>query len=550
MPPEVTDAPPAPAPSGRSPETVVLRRTARRAGRSGALWGYVFGAMVASTAWSYTSIYTTPAQREALVKAFGNNRATIALFGPAPQLDTVAGFTVLKSFLTLSIIGAVWGLLTSTRLLRGEEDAGRWEPLLGGATTRGRATAQALGGLIAGVAGLFVVTAAIIVIAGRSSRVGIPPTAGLFYALALVASAWMFVAVGALCSQLGATRRRAVGYAAWVLGASYALRMVADSGSGLHGLIWLSPLGWVEEMSPLTSPDPWPLLPIIACTAVLWLVTVDLSGRRDVGSSTVPDRDRARPRLRLLGGQAGLAVRLIRPTVVGWSAAVAVCGLLLGFVVHAAAPSLADSSVKDVLGRLGATGSEVASFLGVSFLVISVLVGYVAAGQVAAARGEELEGRLDPLVTRPVSRVTWLGTRLAVAAAALVALGLLGGLATLLGAVSGGAGVHAGVVLGAGLNTVPPALCILGLGALAYGGAPRAASTVVYGLVTYAVLVDLVGGIGALPGWIGDTSVFHQMAPAPATPPNWTAAAVMVGIGLVGSVAGCASLSRRDLLGP
>jgi len=135
-------------PTGRSPETVVLRRTARRACRSGALWGYVFGAFVASTAWSYSSLYRTPHQRDALAAAFGSNRATIALFGPAPMLQTSAGFTVLKTFLTLSLIGAVWGLMTSTRLLRGEEDAGRWEVLLTGATTRGRATAQAVCGLV------------------------------------------------------------------------------------------------------------------------------------------------------------------------------------------------------------------------------------------------------------------------------------------------------------------------------------------------------------------------------------------------------------------
>ena len=38
--------------------------------------------------------------------------------------------------MTLMVLGAVWGLLTSTRLLRGEEDAGRWELLLAGQTTR------------------------------------------------------------------------------------------------------------------------------------------------------------------------------------------------------------------------------------------------------------------------------------------------------------------------------------------------------------------------------------------------------------------------------
>jgi len=396
---------------------------------------------------------------------------------------------------------------------------------------------------------LWAVTAAVIVVAGRSARIAIPPGAGLFFALALVSDALLFTAIGALCSQLGATRRRAAGYAGAVLGASYAVRMVADSGAGLHGLIWLSPLGWVESLQPLTGPRPWPLVPIFACTAVVALVTVRLAASRDVGASTIPDRDRADPRLRLLGGHAGLSLRLVRPTVVAWAAAVALTGLLIGFVAHAAAGSISGSSVRDVLSRLGAPGAGTATFLAVDFLIIAILLGFVAAGLVSAVRSEELEGRLDPLLTRPVSRASWLGARLVVAAGALVACGIVGGLATLLGVVSGGATADAGAVVGAGLNTVPPAVCVLGLGALAYGIAPRAASLVVYGLVTWSVLIDLVGGVGALDHWVADTSVFHQMAAAPAAPPNWPAIAVLVSIGIAGSVGGCLCLARRDLQG-
>ena len=40
-------------------------------------------------------------QRTRLAAAFGSNNATSALFGPAPQLQTVAGFTVFKIFMTL-----------------------------------------------------------------------------------------------------------------------------------------------------------------------------------------------------------------------------------------------------------------------------------------------------------------------------------------------------------------------------------------------------------------------------------------------------------------
>ena len=109
----------------RAPATVVAWRTARAATRSGAVWGAVFAVSVASAAVSYSTLYTSPSSHRALAAAYGTNHATSALFGPAPGLDTVAGFTAFKVGMSLVLLGAVWGLLTGTRLLRGEEDQGR-----------------------------------------------------------------------------------------------------------------------------------------------------------------------------------------------------------------------------------------------------------------------------------------------------------------------------------------------------------------------------------------------------------------------------------------
>ena len=70
----------------------------------------------------------------------------------------------------LIIVGAIWGLLTATRLLRGEEDAGRWELFLAGRTTRRHAAAQAIAGLAAGFVVLWTLTAAFTVVAGSRSE--------------------------------------------------------------------------------------------------------------------------------------------------------------------------------------------------------------------------------------------------------------------------------------------------------------------------------------------------------------------------------------------
>ena len=513
------------------------------------LWGYLFGIAIASSALTYTKLYKTPAARDQLAAAYGSNKATTALFGPAPQLQTVAGFTVFKISMTLMVLGAVWGLLTSTRLLRGEEDGGRWELLLAGQTTRQGAAAQALAGLGAGVGSLWTVAAVITVATGLSSQVGIAAGPALYFALAMVSAALMFLAVGAVTSQLAATRRQAAASAAVILGVSYAVRMVADAGVGLHGLIWASPLGWVEQLQPLTAPRPLALVPIVLLSAVLAAAAVHLAGGRDVGASIFPDRAGGRPRLRLLSNPIGLTVRLVRPTVIGWWVAIAVSGMLYGLIAKSAGASVAGSSVHQVFAKLGARGTGAQAVLGVCFLVVAILVGMVAAGQITSARSEESEGHLDHVVVRAVSRSAWFGGRLVVATSVLVIGGVAAGVFAWLGAATQHSGVSFTTLLDAGVNLVPPAIDILGVGALALGLWPRAASIVVYTLVGWSLLVVVVGGFGTTSHWILDTSVFHQMASAPAVSPNWRANAAMLAIGIVAAMIGALAFSRRDLQG-
>jgi len=528
---------------------VITALTARKAARSGVIWGFIFGASIASAAISYTKLYKTVAQRDALAAAFGSNIATSALFGPAPRLQTVGGFTVFKISMTLMVMGAVWGTLTSTRLLRGEEDNARWDLLLAGPVTRRSATSQALGGLGVGAFVLWALTALITVVVGLDSTVGIGFGAALYFALAMVATAVMFLAVGAVTSQLAATRRQAASYAAIVLGLAYGVRLIADAGVGLHSLIWASPLGWVEELRPLTAPRPLALVPIVAFTAVLAVTAVRLAGSRDVGASVVPDRVHSEPHVQLLVGSTGLAVRMLRSTVVGWWIAIAVSGLLYGLIAKSAGATISGSSVRQVFSKLGAPGTGVNAVLGVCFLILAVLVAFVAAGQITAARAEESDGRLDHILVRPVSRARWLAGRLLVGGLVVLAGAVIAGLCCWFGAASQHAGVSLVTLLDAGVNLVPPAIVIGGIGVLVFGIRPRSTSAVVYTLLGWSLVIVVVGGIGATNHWILDTSVFHQMAAVPDVSPHWEANGVMTGLGLTSACLGLVAFRRRDLQG-
>jgi ABC-2 type transport system permease protein len=534
----------------RRARLAVVVTTSKRAARQGVLWGIVFGVLIASAATSYVSAFPDAASRARLAMTVQGNAGFEALFGTIRGIDTVAGYTAYKTMYTMIILGAIWGLLISTRLLRGEEDAGRWELYVSGRTTRGRAVTQAGIGLGVGVVALWLPTGLIAAAAGAGSKVDIRFGASLYLAGVAAVAAAMFMAVGMFVGQLAANRHEANLIGAGVLAASYLIRMVADSAPGLNWLRWASPLGWIEELRPLTGSDPLGFVPIVSLVAILVVLAVRVASRRDLGASAFRGRDAPRPRLALLGGEAGLTVRLTRPMIVSWLAALAVTGTVFGLVAQAAGSALQGSpGIEKAIQRLGGTSAGAASYLGFVFVVAAGLVAIAVAGQVAAIRNEEAAGHLENLLVRPVARWRWLGFRLGIGVATVVVAGALAGVAAWVGAASQGADVGFGELLEAGLNVAPPAVFVLGIGGLAFGLWPRGAIGVAYGLVVWSFLVETISAIVDSNHWLRDTSPVLHIAPVPAAAPNWTAAVWLVGLGAVAATAGIAAFGRRDLVG-
>lgn len=520
---------------------------ARGALRGGLIWGAVFGLLIVVEVSQYGSEYPTAADRSTLAATMGANAGLQAIFGIARQLDTVGGYVAFHAIGLLGMIGAIWGLLTATRLLRGEEESGRWEVLLAGLTARRSAAGGALAGLATGLLSLWAVTAAATIAVGRSQSARFTVTGSLFLALTVVAAAAMFAAVGAVCSQLAGTRRRAAAIAAAIFAVAYLTRLVAYSDASLLWLHWASPLGWADELRPLTGSRPLLLIPITAFVMVLATATVLLAGRRDLGASMLPANDTATASTRLLTGPIGLAARLTIRSSCTWVAGLAVGGFVLGLTAKGAR-DLTANRVGGVAAKLGGTAGGT-SYLGIGFLIIAIVAGLAAGAQLAAIREEEAEGYLDHLLARPVSRLSWLTSRLAVSAATLIVAVTAAGLATWAGAAATSADQGLTTMLAASTNAVPAGLFVLGAGTLIYGLAPRYALTAAYAIVAWSFLVEIIGASVATSSWLLDLSVLHHLARAPAVPVNWGGAAIVTAIGIAAAGAGAAAFARRDLVG-
>jgi ABC-2 type transport system permease protein len=135
------------------------------------------------------------------------------------------------------------------------------------------------------------------------------------------------------------------------------------------------------------------------------------------------------------------------------------------------------------------------------------------------------------------------------AAAILVCVGLITGLLAWAGAASQHAGVSLASLLGAGLNVVHPALCVLGIGVLAVGAWPRAAGPVTYGVLAWSALIQVTDVFFGARRWLADASVFHYLTTAPQASPGWTSSAVLVLTGAAAAALGGMAFQRRDLAG-
>jgi ABC-2 type transport system permease protein len=501
--------------------------------------------LVVSTVQAFLKGYPTLAQRTELAHSM---QAFVILIGEGHHLETAAGFTSWRLMTTTAVIGAIWALRTSTGLLRGEEDAGRWEVLLAGPTSARRATLEVLVGLGMSLLAMFVTTSVGVLVAARIPGARFPIDLGLLFALSLVSSAAMLLAVGALASQLAASSGQATMLGSVVLGIAYVVRLVADANASLGWLRWASLLGWIEELSPLRDPQLLALLPIGALIAICCALTLVLAGRRDLNASVLRERESRPGSTRFLSGPTGLAVRLAQGPALIWLVVIGGYALLLGAVTHSATSVITSGSpsVMAALGRLGIRQAA-QGYLGLIFLMASVVIGLAAASQLTAMRDEESSGRLDNLLVRPVSRVVWLVGRLGVAVGLVVLLGLGAGVCTWIGAANQHTGASPLTLVEAGLNITPPAVFVLGVGALVFGVRPRLTAAAAYGVVAWSLMVDLLAALMKNADWLKDSSLFTHIALSPGVKPDWGADAIMVLIGAAAAVLGAVAFQRRDI---
>jgi ABC-2 type transport system permease protein len=82
----------------------------------------------------------------------------------------------------------------------------------------------------------------------------------------------------------------------------------------------------------------------------------------------------------------------------------------------------------------------------------------------------------------------------------------------------------------------------------AYGLVSWLAAPILYRLVLWSFLIEIIGSSIMSNHWLLDTAVLTHLGPVPAASLNWTSIAALTGIAAVATFAGLVAFGRRDLV--
>ena len=477
---------------------------------------------------------------------FQDNPAVRMMQGVPNALDSAGGFTVWDGGWVIQLLMAVWALLTTSRLLRGEEDVERTDLVLAGPIRSTHATALSM--VVCAAASLLIGFAVTVTMIG--SGTGIQGSALLGLGLGGVTAT--FAAIAAVTSQLVDVRRRAAAIAAGVLGVAYVLRMVGNSSDARLWVRWSTPLGWMDQLKPYGDPDLRALLPMLVVPVLLAALAVMLRARRDIGAGLLSTDGQRKPQLRLLGSPTAFAWRSNRAVLLGWVLGLGAYAAVMGALISTMIDWLAkDESYQKIMADMGLDQAlTVMGFLAILGIMFGVAVALQVTWRIGATRGEEESGRVEAILARPVSRRRWLGSHALLSLLGGAVLIATTGTALWLGAAASGSDeISWDNAMRSVLNTLPVVILIGGLAVLTFGLLPRLTVAIPVTVTVVGYLLTLLGPALSWPAWLLNLSPFTHLAWVPSVPWAATAGIVMTCVGLVFVGLGLLAFHRRDVIG-
>lgn len=506
--------------------------------------GILGGLMLVAGAGVGKALGTVEARNE-IIKLVNELPPIIAgLSGKAINVATLGGYMTYKYGPFFAIIASLWSVLALSGTLAREATRGSLDFVAVTPFGMRRIALEKIAAHLTAMTGAMIILAFSAWLAGAAFATlpgdPIPVEAAIGFALwtglvALAAGGLAF----ALAQVIG--RAGAAGIAGAVVFAGYILNGYQASVPAFASIANLSWFSWTGQHNPLSGQYDWPSLIPVAVLAVATLaIGVEAFARRDIGKTSAIPTPSLPGSVLGLHGPVGRAFGERLPLSLGWGIGLGIFGL----VIAASSKSLADAlgqmspQVLQVFRNI-LPSYDIASaggFLQLVFVQIaSIIVGFAAATFVSGWGSDEGSGRLELLLSTPLSRARWaiasgIGVYLAIAV-----MTLMFALAVGLGALMAGSDVATPMVGTVVLGLYAAALAGIGF---AVGGLFRTsiAAEIVALIVTATFLIDLIAPALKLPDWVHQLALTGHLGQP------------MVGIWDVPGMLGCVVLAVGGLL--
>ncbi|MBR0600278.1 ABC transporter permease [Sinanaerobacter chloroacetimidivorans] len=423
---------------------------------------------------------------------------TAAMLGPIIPLS-IEGAILWRGLLQASIAVMFGAALIMIRHTRTEEASGRNELILGRSVGRYANLSAALilscgGSLLAGL-----LTAAVLM--GN----GLAGNGSLLAGLTLAASGCIFAGIGGFVAQIFEHSGSARGCIFGV----YMLTMVAmilnNIGGGSTGWAWLAPEAWFRITVPYEGNHAWKLLIFIVLSALPIMLSYMLLVRRDMGAGLIAQKEGSADASPRFNSSMAFAWRQQKGSILVWVIGMAWLGGIMGMgtpnISEAISSTFAhmDTSWASAIVKLGNHEAFIAIFIYMLGLMGGLSVFAITAVQ--RLRQEEKEHYAEMVLSRPVSRVKWMGSYLAVAFAGSVLILFALGLASGLGwSIAAGEFSHFPRVLAMSLSKIPSVWTFIGIAAFLYGWLPRIADLLNWLILGVFIFIEMLWEVG-IAGW-------------------------------------------------
>jgi ABC-2 type transport system permease protein len=458
----------------------------------------------------------------------------------------------------LPILFGFWALLSAAGATRGDEERGLIEQWLAAGVGRLRYLLTRFIGFAISAVIAITLTSAAIDTGAASAGSALPVGPLLEVSVALLGLTLAVYALTTAVAQLTASRGAAAGLGGLAVGVMFFVNGLSRSVDSLRPLAQaISPFYYYDRTQPLSPGGTFDVaatLALFAVAALLAVLALWFMRVRDIGSALIrlparprPYTDRPSPNP-LLRMPVLASIYEQRLGVLAWGMGAAFFAFYLASAARQTAGLIQGSAGFRNYLTLAGHGNPYVALTGYFWFGIALLLLAVyAVTQVARWSADDNEGRLEMILSAPVSRTRVVIERAVALMLRLAIIIAISSVALDLGGAVANIQFDLAALTVASLLLVPFGLSFAAIGAVLASRAPRATVAV---LVTYTFLSYLITQLGPLlrwPDWALKLSVFNLYGAPLTNGVDWTGLWIMLAITIGGFGVGALLMQRRDV---